>query len=95
MKPILRDLHTIIIPEIATDWYELAIQLFDDSQLSKLDEISAAHSNNRREGCIEMLKYWLKITPEATCTWDNLIHVLKEPLGLLSIAENVEKKVKG
>ena len=88
-------MHTIIIPEVAKDWYELAIQLFDDSQLSRLDEISAAHSNNLRGGCIEMLKYWLKITPEATCTWDKLIHVLKEPLGLLSTAEVVEKKVKG
>ena len=88
-------MHKIIVPKLAKDWYELAIQLFDNSQLPRLDEIRATHFNNRREGCIEMLKYWLEITPEATCTWDNLIHVLREPLELLSIAEDVEKKVKG
>ena len=88
-------MYRIIIPEIAKDWYELAIQLFDDSEVSKLNEIRATHSNNCREGCSEMLNHWLKITPGATCTWDNLIHVLTKPLGWLSIAEDVEEKVKG
>ena len=88
-------MHIIIVPKIAKVWYELAIQLFDNSQLPKLDEIRTTHSSKLREGCIEMLKYWLEITPEATCTWDNLIYVLRERLELVAIAEDVEKKVKG
>ena len=54
----------------SNDWYEVGIQLFDNSQLPKLDEIRATYSSDRRGGCIEMLNYWLRITPEAT--WDNL-----------------------
>ena len=93
-KPLLKDLYNIVIPKVANDWYDLAIQLFDESQLPRLDEIRSTYSNNRREGCVEMLKYWLKITPEAS--WDNLIHALRAPgLELLAIADDVEKKVKG
>ena len=43
---------------------------------------------------MEMLNYWLKITPDAN--WDNLIHALRAPgLHLLAIANDVEKEVKG
>ena len=68
--------------------------MFSESQLPRLDEISTTYSNDRRRGCIEMLKYWLQITPGAT--WDNLIHALRAPgLQLLTIADDVEKEVKG
>ena len=93
-KPLLKDLYNIVIPKVANDWYDIAIQLFNESQLPRLDEIRSTYSSNRREGCVEMLKYWLKITPGAT--WDNLIHALRAPgLQLLSIADDVEKEVKG
>ena len=68
--------------------------MLNESQLPRLDEIRSTYSNNRREGCVEMLKYWLKITPEAT--WDNLIRALRAPgLELLAIADDVEKEVNG
>ena len=41
-----------------------------------------------------MLRCWLEITPGAT--WDNLIKALTIPsLEMLSIADDVEKEVKG
>ena len=41
-----------------------------------------------------MFKHWLNVTPGAS--WDNLIHALRAPgLQLLSIADIVEKEVKG
>ena len=90
----MKDLYNIIIPKVANDWYDLGVQLFSESQLPRLDEISATFSNDRRRGCVEMLKYWLKIIPEAT--WDNLICALRAPgLQLLAIADEVEKEVKG
>ena len=93
-KPLLRDLYNIVIPKVANDWYDLAIQLFNESQVPRLDEISATFSNDRRRGCVEMLKHWLKITPGAT--WDNLIHALRAPgLQLMAIADEVEKEVEG
>ena len=94
IKPILKHLYNVVIPKVANDWYELGIQLFHESQLSRLDEINTSYSNDHRRGCIEMLKYWLKITPGAT--WDDLIHALRAPgLELLSVADDVEKEVQG
>ena len=93
-KPLLKDLSNIVIPKVANDWYDLGIQLFNESQLPKLDEIRATFSSDRRGGCVEMLKYWLKITPGAT--WNNLIYALRAPgLQLITIADDVEKEVKG
>ena len=89
----MRDLHNIIVPKVANHWYDLGIQLFNESQLPRLDEIRSTYLNNRWEGCVEMLKYWLKITPRAT--WNNLIHALRAPgLQLLAIADDVEKEVR-
>ena len=93
-KPVLKDLHNILIPKIADDWYGIGIQLFNNSQLPKLEEIRTTYSNDHRGGCVEMLRYWLQITPEAT--WDDLIHALRKPgLELFSIADYVEKEAKG
>ena len=87
-------MHNILIPKIANDWYEVGIQLFNSSQLPRLEEIRATYSSDRRAGCIEMLKYWLKITSDAT--WDGLIRTLREPgLELFSVADCVEKEVIG
>ena len=93
-KPLVKDLCNIVVPRVANVWYNLGIQLFDEPQLSKLDEIDSTNSSDRRGGCIEMLRYWLQITPEAT--WDKLIHALRVPsLELLSMADDIEKEVKG
>ena len=93
-KPLLKDLSNIVIPKVANKWYELGIQLLNQPQLPKLDEIQRAYLNNLQRGCLEMLKYWLEITPGVT--WDNLIHALRAPgLELLAIADDVEKEVQG
>ena len=92
-KPLLKDLCNIVVPKVANKWYVLGIQLFNQPQLPRLDEIRTIYSNDHRGGCIEMLKYWLDITPGAI--WDNLIDALKAPgLELLSIADDVEQEVK-
>ena len=88
----MRDLHNIITPKVANEWYNLAIQLFDESQLPRLDEIRDTNPNDRREGCREMLRYWLDITP--TATWDDLFCALRSPsLLLLTTADGIEKEV--
>ena len=93
-KPLLKDLHNLVVPRVANKWYELGIQLLNESQLPRLDEIRATHSNDRREGCVEMLKCWLNINPGAS--WDNLINALRTPvLELLATADDIEKDVKG
>jgi len=93
-KPLLKDLHNILVPKVANNWFELGIQLFNEQQLPRLNEIRTIYSNDFQKGCIEMLEYWLKVTPGAT--WNNLICALKAPgLMLLTIANDVEKEVKG
>ena len=82
-----------MVPKVANKWYQLGIQLFNEPQLPRLDEIRANYSTDHREGCVEMLKYWLDVTPGAT--WDDIIHALRAPgLELLSIADDVEKAFK-
>ena len=93
-KPLLKDLHNIVVPKVANKWYGLGIQLLDQKQLPKLDGIRTTYSNDQEGGCVEMLKYWLDVTPEAT--WDNLLCALRAPgLQLLSIAVDLEEEVKG
>ena len=93
-KPLLKDLCNIVVPKVANKWYGLGIQLFNQPQLPRLDEIRTIYSNDHRGGCVEMLKCWLDITPGAT--WGNLIDALKAPgLELLSIADDVKQEVKG
>ena len=85
----MKDLFNIVIPKVANKWYELGIQLLNQPQLPKLEEIQKAYPNNLQRCCVEMLKYWLDITPGAT--WDNLIHALRAPgLELLAIAKEIE-----
>ena len=93
-RPELRDLHNIVIPKVSNKWYYLGIQLLNNSQVPKLDEISATYSTDLQRGCVEMFKHWLNITPGAT--WDDIINALRAPsLLLLSVADDIEKKVKG
>jgi len=83
-----------VVPKVAINWYELAIQLFSESQLPRLDEIRRVNSNDLQKGCIEMVKYWLVVTPGAT--WNDIISALKAPgLTMLAIADDIEKEVKG
>ena len=89
----MKDLHNNVVPKVSNKWYQLGIQLFNEAQLPKLDEIRANYSSDHREGCVEMFKYWLDVTPGAT--WDDIIHALQAPgLELLSIADNLGKKFK-
>ena len=84
----------IVAPKVSNKWYELGIQLFKQSQLPKLDAIQTSFTTENQRACIEMLKLWLEITPEAT--WDDVIHALRAPgLELLSTADSVEKEIKG
>ena len=96
MTPTLGDLHNTVIPKVADKWYKLGIQLLDSSQLINLDKVRLTYSNDSQKACVEMIKYWLKNTSDAT--WDSLIHALRAPgLELLAIAEDVvkQRKVKG
>ena len=94
-KPLLKDLHNIVVPKVASKWYKIGVQLFNQSQLPRLNEIQSTYLSDHQGGCVEMFRFWLEITPEAT--WNNLIHAITAPgLELLSIADDIHrKKLKG
>ena len=94
LKPRLKDLVNIVAPKVSAKWFELGIQLLDDSQLPKLEEILAVHTKNYDRGCIEMLKYWLHVDKEAT--WGKIIEALKAPgLQIPTVSQNVNEEAKG
>ena len=90
-KPTLKDLQAIVVPKVAAKWNELGIALLCDSP--KLEEIHNDYQNCRR-CCLEMIRYWLEITPSAT--WGGLLQALRSPdLELINNAEEIEREIKG
>ena len=56
-------------------WYELGLELFDDKDVSLLDNIKANHPNNCEICCMEMFKLWRNKKPEGS--WKKLLDALK------------------
>ena len=76
-RPTLKQLQkTGIITSVATKWYELGIELLDDSQSNQLDIIKANHHCNVTNCCYDMFKYWLESHP--TANWYKLVDALRE-----------------
>ena len=59
---------------MATKWYELGLELLDDSQAKHLDIISA-NSPDVTRCCREMFKHWLNAHP--TASWYKLVDALR------------------
>lgn len=94
-KPLLKDLHNIVVPKVASKWHEVGVQLLNQSQLPRLNEIRGTYLSDPQGGCAEMFRIWLEITPGAT--WNDLIYAITAPgLELLSIADDIHRrKLKG
>lgn len=74
-RPTLKQLQKLgIITSVATKWYELGLELLDDSQANQLD-IIRANSTDVTRCCRDMFKYWLDAHP--TASWYNLVNALR------------------
>ena len=93
LKPKLKELQTIVVRYVTADWYDLGIALLDDQHMPKLKEIERIYPYNAERCCIEMLEYWLKVTPSAT--WNYLIESLRSKLQLITVSERIESQIKG
>ena len=72
-SPSLRQLQNLgIIKSVATKWYELGIELFNDSQQLNIIE---ANTSDVTQRCLDMFKYWLKTCP--TASWYELVDALR------------------
>ena len=88
-KPILKDLQKVVIPKVSIRWYELGIELFDEADRVKLQEIKETH-NELQKCCLEMFQLWLNIYLDGT--WHKIIEALKSPgVQLMTQANNIEK----
>ena len=76
--------------EIVDYWYEVGLQLLDESYLRKLDIIKANHPNDVEKCCHKMLKFWLQVDVEAN--WNKLIYSL-EYNGLFATAARVNQDI--
>ena len=88
--PKLKYLYKHVKADIANDWYEIGVGLFDAGDEAVLNTVKKNHPGDANGCASEMLKLWLARKPEAT--WNQLIKVLKEPnIKLNSLAKKIKK----
>ena len=86
--PVLKYLYKYVKVDIATDWYEIGVELFDAGDEIVLNTISENHSKDVNKCAGEMLKLWIARNPDAT--WNQLIKALKEPhIKLNTVAKKI------
>ena len=62
---------------MAIKWFELGLELLDDSQARQLDIIKANNHDDVIKCCQDMFKYWLDTDP--TASYNKLVNSLKAP----------------
>ena len=73
------------INEIAPYWFDVGMQLLEDSYMFNIKE---NHPNDVEKCCHQMLKYWVKKDVEAN--WNKLIYSL-EIIGLTATAARIKQ----
>ena len=93
-KPSAKKLQRYMIPDVATKWYELGLELFDEKEEHKLNIIKSNHGNDAKKCCLEMFLLWLENNNDAT--WYQIVEALKSPgVELSVVAVDLEKKLSG
>ena len=88
-RPILKFLYKYVKADIANDWFEIGVVLFDAGDEAVLNTIKKNNPGDANKCASEMLQLWLDRNPEAS--WDQLIKVLREPnIKLNSLAEKIK-----
>ena len=74
--PQLKYLNRYVIPDVSSVWYKLGLELFDDKDVSLLNNIEANHPNNCETCCMKMFKLWHEKNPEGS--WKQLLDALEQ-----------------
>ena len=91
-KPSIKMLQRHVIHRVATKWFELGAELFDEAEEYKLDNIETTHVNNVTKCCHEMFRQWLRT--DINATWSQVVEALKSPgVELGPIAADLEKNL--
>ena len=88
--PALKYLYKYIKIDIANDWYEIGVELFDAEDVPVLNTIKKNHPEDANKCAAEMLQLWLDRKPEAS--WNQLLETLREPhIKLNTLAAKIEE----
>ena len=89
-KPSMKMLQRHVIPLVATKWYELGAELFDEREEYKLDTIDSDHKRDANKCCFEMFRMWLQTHTNAT--WSLIVEALESPgINLLPVAADLRE----
>ena len=81
-----------VIPCVASKWYRLGVELFDEREEHKLDTIKVNHKNDADECCFEMFRVWLQT--DINATWSRIVEALESPgINLTSVAADLRKLI--
>ena len=72
-RPQLKHLHRFK-KEICPHWYNLGVQLLDDSHVPNLDSIQENYQKDVDKCCTKMFQLWLEKKPSAC--WNDLLDAL-------------------
>ena len=93
-KPNIQTLQRYVIPCVATKWYELGVELFDEGGQHELDTIETDHPKDAKKCCHKMFRLWL--TTHTNTTWHEIVKALKSPcVDLAPVAAKLEEKLIG
>ena len=74
-RPALKLLNKHVRKEVSSKWYDLGLELLEQEDEEKLNEIETNNPKDAGQCCKEMFRLWLRKC--STATWDQLIQALK------------------
>ena len=90
-RPALKLLNKHVRKDVSTKWYDLGLELLEQEDEKKLNEIKSNNPSDVGECCKEMFQLWLRKSTNAT--WNQLIQALKE-VDLNNLAAKIEGMLK-
>ena len=85
-RPILKYLNRLR-KDISSHWYDLGVELLDNSHVAKLESISENNQRDVNKCCTKMFQLWLETNNLAT--WKDFLDALKA-LELWDLATKIE-----
>ena len=90
-RPMLKEINNYGIRDgVATNWYDLGVQLLPDDKQVHLDIIRNNNPTDTKACCTCMFEYWLEV--DTTASWSKLIEALKK-IKKYRIAEYISREV--
>ena len=75
-RPALKLLNKHVRKEVSSKWHDLGLELLEQEDEERLNEIESNNPNDVSKCCKEMFQLWLRKCTNAT--WNQLIQALKE-----------------